>query len=65
MEIKEFYETNQNFKLYVDRYCQTYRLSVDEALEHELVRQVYLMYVEDSKRTPSGVTEAMNGINCS
>lgn len=65
MEIKEFYETNQNFKLYVDRYCQTYRLSVDEALEHELLRQVYLMYVEDSKRIPSGITETMNGINCS
>lgn len=57
MEIKEFYETNQNFKFYVDRYCNQYRLSVDEALRHELVRQVYLMYVEDSKRIPIGGME--------
>ena len=65
MEIKQFYETNADFHLYVDRYCKTYRLSVDEALRHELVRQVYLMYAEDAKRIPGGVTEVMNGINCS
>ena len=65
MEIKQFYETNADFLLYVDRYCNQYRLNVDEALVHELVRQVYLMYVEDAKRIPSAVTETMSGINCS
>lgn len=65
MGIAEFYENNKDFKLYVDRYCQTYRLSVDEALKHELVRQVYLMYREDAKRIQSVVTETMSGVNCS
>lgn len=65
MKIKQFYETNADFHLYVDRYRNQYRLSVGEALQHELVRQVYLMYSEDAKRIPSVVVETMNGINCS
>ena len=42
----EFYNHNEDFKRYVDRYCNQYGLSVDEALEHEIVRQVYLYYTE-------------------
>jgi uncharacterized FlaG/YvyC family protein len=40
------YKNNADFKLYVDRYCNTYHISVDEALTHEVVRQVYLYYTE-------------------
>ena len=44
--MREFYDRNADFKMYVDRYCNQYGLSVDEALEHEIVRQVYLYYTE-------------------
>ena len=34
----ELYESNPDFRAYVDRYCRCYRISVEEALTHELVR---------------------------
>ena len=37
----ELYESNPDFRRYVDRYCRCYRLSVEEALKHELVRLYY------------------------
>ena len=42
----EFYNHNADFKRYVDRYCNQYGLTVDEALEHELVKQVAAQYRE-------------------
>lgn len=42
----EFYDHNADFKRYVDRYCKTYWLTVEEALEHELVKQVAAQYRE-------------------
>lgn len=51
--MKEYYETNPDFKAYVDKYARDYHLSVAEALAHELVRQTYLYYKEvenDSSR---------------
>lgn len=38
------YETNQDFKEYVDRYCMKHKITVEEALTHELVKEVGLMY---------------------
>ena len=38
--MREFYNHNEDFKMYVDRYCKQYGLTVDEALEHETVKQV-------------------------
>lgn len=46
--MKEYYNNNADFKRYVDKYCIQYGYTVDEALEHELVRQVYLHYKEDT-----------------
>lgn len=43
--VKE-YQHNLRFKQYVDKYCESSGLTVDEALEHELVRQAYLYYTE-------------------
>lgn len=40
------YKFNPDFRRYVDRYCNTYGKTVDEALTHEIVRQAYLMYTE-------------------
>ena len=42
----EFYNHNADFKMYVDRYCNQYGLTVEEALEHELVKQVAAQYRE-------------------
>ena len=44
--MREFYDRNADFKRYVDRYCKQYELTVDEALEHELVKQVAAQYRE-------------------
>lgn len=35
MGIKDFYESNSDFIGYVDRFCKTYDLSVDEALQRK------------------------------
>ena len=43
--MSEAYRINTDFREYVDRYCKTYGITVDEALTHELVRQVGLMYM--------------------
>ena len=42
----DFYERNADFKTYVDRYCNQYGLTVDEALEHEIVKSVAAQYME-------------------
>ena len=42
----ECYNHNEDFKMYVDRYCNQYGLTVDEALEHEIVKQVAAQYRE-------------------
>lgn len=41
------YDTNADFKLYVDRYCQTYKLDKETALQHELVRLTAEYYKEN------------------
>ena len=42
----ETYETNQDFKRYVDKYCTTYKVTVEEALNHAIVREAEKMYKE-------------------
>ena len=44
--MREFYNHNEDFKMYVDRYCNQYGLTVDEALEHEIVKSVAAQYKE-------------------
>ena len=44
--MREFYERNADFKMYVDRYCKQYGLTVDEDLDHEIVKQVAAQYRE-------------------
>ena len=44
--LKDFYNSDTDFRGYVDRYCRTYKIMVDEALTHEIVRMVYLHYRE-------------------
>ena len=42
----DFYNHNADFKRYVDHYCNQYGLTVDEALEHEIVKSVAEQYRE-------------------
>lgn len=46
--MKQFYESNSDFKSYVDRYCRNYykgkSITVEEALEHAEVREVAKYY---------------------
>ena len=48
--LKEFYNRNADFKRYVDNYAKNYNegksISVDEALEHEIVKSVAAQYRE-------------------
>lgn len=48
--MNDLYNTNADFKRYVDRYCKKHTegrsISVDQALEHELVKQVATQYKE-------------------
>ena len=48
--MREFYDRNADFKMYVDRYCKQYGLTVDEALEHEIVKQVAAKYKESEDK---------------
>lgn len=44
--IHKEYQYNKRFRDYVDKYCKTYNVTVEEALKHEIVRQAYLYYTE-------------------
>ena len=48
--LQEFYNRNADFKRYVDSYTKKYNegksISVDEALEHEIVKSVAAQYRE-------------------
>lgn len=45
------YMNNKRFSNYVDKYAKNRGISVNEALQHELVRQVYLYYAEERRKT--------------
>ena len=47
--MNNLYETNSDFKEYVDRYSKCRRISVEEALEHELVKE-YGRYITGGTR---------------
>ena len=48
--LKEFYNRNEDFKRDFDNYAKNYNegrsVSVDEALEHEIVKSVAAQYME-------------------
>ena len=48
--LKEFYNRNEDFRKYVNSYAKKYNegksISVDEALEHEIVKNVAAQYRE-------------------
>ena len=44
--VKNEYRFSSRFRQYVDKYCTQHKITVDEALKHEIVRQVCLQYTE-------------------
>lgn len=44
LKIKELYRQDADFKRYVDRYCQNKALTVGEALQLDLVKEVGRYY---------------------
>lgn len=44
MDYLKLYNDNADFKIYVDKYCVTYRVTVDVALSHRLVKEVAIFY---------------------
>lgn len=50
IDYDDLYATNADFKRYVDRYCNTYRVSVEDALQHYLVQMAGQMYKEQENQ---------------
>lgn len=46
MNTHTLYEKNINFKEYVDKYCKKHNISVDQALDHHIVKDVAKHYLE-------------------
>lgn len=43
-DVLSFYQTNENFRNYVDKYSATHKIPVDEALKHMMVKNVMEYY---------------------
>ena len=50
--MKNFYETNKDFRDYVDRYCKNKPITLEQALSHIQVRlaAVYYREVEEEQK---------------
>ena len=44
--VRNEYRHNRDFRKYVDKYCEKHGYSVEQALEHEQVRQAFLYHTE-------------------
>ena len=42
--MRELYDTNPDFKAYVDKYCIKHNITVDQALEHYLIKDAAEYY---------------------
>lgn len=61
--MKEFYETNEDFRRYVDRECVEHEKTVDQALELSWVRNAY-EYYKDAEKGKISSTEIKVGCGC-
>lgn len=65
--IREYYNSNADFRNYVDLYSAHYTqgmsISVKEALSHEIVRQVYKRYKEIEEENVRKVFESSTGLS--
>lgn len=44
--MKKLYNENADFKAFIDKYCKKHNCTVDQALTHALVKEVYEYYKE-------------------
>ena len=49
--MRELYNNNEDFKTYVDKYCQTRKVSLEVALSHITVQEVGKYYKENRNGT--------------
>lgn len=54
MNYKDLYKSNDDFKAYVDKYKNNFGISVDEALEHLIVKIVAEKYADDLRMVDDG-----------
>lgn len=49
MDFMKFYKTNDDFRTYVEKYRRDKCISVEEALEHDMVKQYaeYVLHKDD------------------
>lgn len=50
IDLNVLYARNSDFKAYVDKYCVKHQITVEEALQHYLVRMVGQMYKEQENQ---------------
>ena len=60
-DLQEFYEENDKFRQYVDKYCKTRHIDKETALSHELVRQAAIYYDENQDAADMPVKAEMSG----
>lgn len=61
LDYEKLYNTNEDFKRYIDRNCKDYGLTVIDALKMKLFQSVGDMYAEKSE---SKKTEIKIGCGC-
>lgn len=54
MNYKILYQNSENFRSYVDKYCKNYDISVNEALDHIIVKAVAETYKDDLRMIDDG-----------
>lgn len=45
-KLREYYDSNYDFKSYVDRYCVQNHISLEVALTHKMIKEAALYYKE-------------------
>ena len=61
--MKEFYETSEDFRRYVDRYAAEFNLTTEQALTHSVIRNA-AEYYENAEKGKINVSEIKVGCGC-
>lgn len=61
MDLMERYREDKNFHEYVDRYCKAYNRTIEDVLNHALVREVARYYTDNSNLQTEKSTYAPMG----
>ena len=59
-DIKNYYETNKDFRRYTDRYAAEFDLTTEQALTHSVIRNA-AEYYENAEKGKISVTEVNAG----